>query len=250
MAHIGAALSSSFTSPIPDVSPLPSAVPAAIRLVIVGNNRLIGELIGDYCKNRWNVQVARIELTGRAGVMAVAGTQPEFAIISLPVDDMGAHTLVSALHEMAPRTRIILHVSRCHEYLIHSLGTTEWDGLLSELDEGLDTFGKAIDQVRQGLRFVSPRIQQCQLALRTTPDAFPKLLSKRLLDVLVCVTHSMSNEEIGARLGISTSTALSHRKKIMNKLNIHSTPQLIRYCIEKGFHADPPPALSQMGPGL
>jgi DNA-binding NarL/FixJ family response regulator len=240
------ALSDVLNSLIIGLSVSPPEKMAASRLVIVGNSRLNSELLHHYFSQHCGLEVAAIELSGCDGVAAVARSKPELVIVSLPLDDMCATMLVSQLHSVAPGARIILHTSQCNEYLIHSLGTTEWHGLLLDADEGLRGLGKAIEQVRQGIRFVSPRIAQCQAALRAKPNAFPKLLSKRLLDVLICITHSMSNDEIGARLGISASTALSHRKKIMSKLDIHSTPQLIRYCLEKGFHSDPPPVREEI----
>jgi len=57
----------------------------------------------------------------------------------------------------------------------------------------------------------------------------------------VCIAHSFSDAEIGTQLGLSSATALVHRRQIMRKLSIHSTPKLIRYAMEKGFNAVPPP---------
>lgn len=44
-----------------------------------------------------------------------------------------------------------------------------------------------------------------------------------------------SNEEVAAHAGLSPRTARNHRQNIMTKLGLTSTPQLIRYALEKGF---------------
>ena len=101
------------------------------------------------------------------------------------------------------------------------------------------SIGHAIEHVRQGYRFTSMRILQGQKALLAEPTAFPKLLSKREQEVLACIAHSLSDDEVAVRLGLSRGTALAHRRKLMLKLGIHSTPKLIRYCAEKGFNLAP-----------
>lgn len=98
--------------------------------------------------------------------------------------------------------------------------------------------------MRQGVRAVSPRIVQSQTALRNAPASFPKLLSRREEQVLVCIAHALTDDEIGLQLGFSATTALSHRKKIMGKLGIHSTPKLIRFCADKGFNSAVPAAFT------
>lgn len=210
-------------------------------MVIVGSSRFNAELLHYFSTHYWGFEVVAVELTGIDGVAAAARTKPEFVLASLGLADLCASEVINQLRRAAPAAKIIGIISQCNEYLMHTLGAVEYHGLFFDADESLCSLAQAIERVRQGIRFVSPRIAQCQAALRTTPTAFPKLLSKREQEVLVCIAHSMSNDEIGVQLGFSGTTAISHRKKIMGKLNIHSTPQLIRYCIEKGFNSAHPP---------
>jgi len=41
--------------------------------------------------------------------------------------------------------------------------------------------------------------------------------------------------EIAKQLGLISGTVKSHRRNIMAKLNLHTTPELIRYAVDKGF---------------
>lgn len=56
-------------------------------------------------------------------------------------------------------------------------------------------------------------------------------LSEREKEVLIELVHGLSNKEIGDKLCISTHTVISHRKNIMQKLNIHSPAGLTIYAI-------------------
>jgi len=44
-------------------------------------------------------------------------------------------------------------------------------------------------------------------------------------------------KEIGDLLGISSRTAETHRARIMDKLDIHALPGLVRYAIKRGLIA-------------
>jgi len=195
-----------------------------------------------FCTHHWGFDIVAFEHTGRAGISAVAQTKPELVLAALTPADIGMVDFAKGLRTAAPAAKLVLFTSNCNEYLVHTLGTTEYHGLIWEVEEGLGSLGELIERVRHGARVTSPGILHCQTALHVAPNAFPKLLSTRHQEVLVCIAHSMSDEEIARQLGISVGTALSHRQKIMTKLNIHSTPKLIQYCIEKGFSSVPPPS--------
>jgi DNA-binding CsgD family transcriptional regulator len=138
--------------------------------------------------------------------------------------------------------RLLVWPSRkCNEYLVHVIGATGYHALVFSADESLSSLGQVIERVRQGARFISSRLARCQAALWAAPASFPKLLSKREQEVLVCIAHALSDEEIARQLGFAPGTALSHRRRLMSKLGIHSTPKLIRYCADKGFNSVPPP---------
>ena len=230
----------SLDGPPKATGPIPARISAA-RLAIIDANRAKAELMHYFCVHHWGFDVVAFEHTGQAGIAAVAQTMPELVLAALTPTDMAMNDFVGGLRAAAPATKLILLTSHCNEYLVHALSGAGYNGLIWEMEEGLASLGARIERVRDGARVVSHGILHCQAALRDAPNAFPKLLSTRHQEVLVCIAHSMSDEEIARQLGVSVSTALSHRQKIMRKLNIHNTPKLIQYCIEKGFSSVPPP---------
>jgi two-component system response regulator NreC len=57
------------------------------------------------------------------------------------------------------------------------------------------------------------------------------VLSARERQVLELVAQGFSNMDIGQRLGLSHKTIARHRERIMNKLNLHSRTELVKYAI-------------------
>ena len=61
------------------------------------------------------------------------------------------------------------------------------------------------------------------------------MLSKRELQVLEAVAEGNTNNEIGELLGISPKTVARHRERIMHKLNLHSSTELVKFAIRTGL---------------
>lgn len=212
-----------------------------MRLLIIEANRTKAELLQYYCVSHWEFDVVACCHSGTEAVEMVSRLNPDLVFTGLQPTDMDLRSYLKGLRAAAPAAKLMLFTALCNEYIVHLLKGADWQGFIYEPDETLASLTQLIEKVRQGQRAVSASIARCQAQLRSVPTAFPKLLSSRHEEVLVCIAHSMTDEEIAQQLGFSTATALSHRQKIMKKLNIHSTPKLIRYCTEKGFNTVPPP---------
>lgn len=99
----------------------------------------------------------------------------------------------------------------------------------------------AIRDVQQGNFFISPMISERFLGYSPAPDQNPsKLFSSltpRQRQVLQLVADGKSAKEIAAELFISVKTVEFHKKRLLEELNLRSTPELIRYAVEHGWVA-------------
>ena len=62
-----------------------------------------------------------------------------------------------------------------------------------------------------------------------------EVLSDRERQVLELVADGLTNPQIGEQLGISFKTVARHRERIMNKLNLHSSAELVKFAIRTGL---------------
>lgn len=63
----------------------------------------------------------------------------------------------------------------------------------------------------------------------------PNGLTSREIEVLVCIVRGLANKEIAEELNISITTVISHRKNIIEKLNIRSVSGLTIYAVMNGY---------------
>ena len=62
-----------------------------------------------------------------------------------------------------------------------------------------------------------------------------EVLSNRELQVLELLAQGLTNPQIGTRLGISPKTVARHRERIMGKLELHTTTELVKFAVREGL---------------
>ncbi|MGA2518596.1 MAG: response regulator transcription factor [Thermodesulfobacteriota bacterium] len=135
---------------------------------------------------------------------------------------------------------LVLTMHKDMEYL-HQAITAGAEGYLLKEDADSELFS-AIDRVRQGGKYVSPKLSE-ELAedwVKTTrrgdkPSFEPEKVTIREREVLKLIVEGKSNKEIGSLLFISARTVERHRANIMEKLNLKKTADLVKYAIQKGY---------------
>lgn len=99
---------------------------------------------------------------------------------------------------------------------------------------------KAIDSVVAGQSFFSPAITRLMLddyirrvADRTVADRYDAL-SEREREIFQSVAEARSNREVADLRGISVATGEAHRSRILEKLDVHNTAELVLYAVRRG----------------
>jgi DNA-binding NarL/FixJ family response regulator len=101
----------------------------------------------------------------------------------------------------------------------------------------------AIRAVAQGRSFLTRKISRMmqedyiqEMEQRGLEDSY-ELLTDREREVLQLAAEGKANKEIAGQLGIGLTTVETHRTHILQKLGLHSVPELILYAVRKGIIA-------------
>ena len=104
--------------------------------------------------------------------------------------------------------------------------------------QGAEDLLRAIEEVRAGRLYVSPGASQAIVEAWTAPASESgSQLTPREKQVLTLVGEGKSTKQIAEVLHISVKTAEFHRGRLMKKLNVHDTANLVRYAIREGWIA-------------
>jgi DNA-binding NarL/FixJ family response regulator len=108
-------------------------------------------------------------------------------------------------------------------------------------DARSDELLEAVRQVHAGRRYLGPEVTGIvvddyvsRIAASAEPSAFD-VLTSREREVLQLVAEGHSTKDIASRLHVSPKTVETHRRQIMERLDLHSVADLTRYAIREGL---------------
>src|ERR1017187_1496107 len=103
-------------------------------------------------------------------------------------------------------------------------------------DSGADDLVKAIRAVAGGESYLSPAVSNAVLDDYRKHVTNPiDLLTSREREVLQMLAEGKTNKEIAVVLNLSVYTVDAHRGRIMEKLNLHSINELVRFALRSGL---------------
>lgn len=216
-------------------SMIASASLTAKNVLVVEDHTMVGELLALACRQVLPRAIVRTAGTCAAAFELARQAPPDLVILDLVLPDGDGLDLVPRIFSVAPAAKVIALSSHIDEFTLHRALHSRVHGILDKNEQPVRILREAIEAVLAGQQYISSYVQRLRASLRADPAAFDKILSAREQGVLQLVGEGLTNEQIARRLGISASTAKRHRLNIMARLDMHSTPQLIRYAIEKGF---------------
>ncbi len=172
------------------------------------------------------------------GIEAVAEagrTQPDVVIMDVNMEGMNGIEAARRIADVAPRSRVLaLSMHRDAVYVREMLRAGAKGYLVKDADD--DALLDAVRVVARGEAYLSPAVAGAVLADYRKYVTNPiDLLTAREREVLQLIAEGKTNKEIASRLNLSVYTVEAHRSRLMEKLNLHSTGDLVRFAIRNGI---------------
>jgi len=102
-------------------------------------------------------------------------------------------------------------------------------------DDAFEDLLYAIKSVSSGGKFISPSISD-KILQPSPPKAVEKnILTEREREILKLIASGLTNRKIADKLSISVKTVETHRARILQKLDFHTTAELVKYAIKTGL---------------
>jgi len=189
---------------------------------------------------RFLLEREKFEIVGEAsnGVEAVelaVKHLPDIAVIDLSMPVMNGVTAVAQIRDLSPRTKCILLTMYTEEHHVLQALRAGVKACVTKT-QAVEHLISAIREVCAGGVYLSPSVSgavvQAYLAKSDTPY---DPLTDRERQVLQLVAEGNTTKEIASILGVAPKTAETHRVKVMEKLDIHSTAGLVKYAIRRGL---------------
>lgn len=207
-----------------------------MRVALIEDHLMMRDVLRKACVQQFGHEVVAECDCGRAGSAAVCDNQAELVLLDLQLPDQDGLETISELRRSAPNTKILALSSRCDPFTVYQLERAEIMGFVDKNSQTVDMLGHALDAISQGKSYFSPIYSKVRQNRLRDPNSFDKVLSDREQTVLACLGDCWGDEDVAQQLGISRQTAEKHRFNVMRKLNLATTPSLMRYAQANGFH--------------
>jgi two-component system response regulator NreC len=209
--------------------------PTKIRVLLADDHSLVRQGFRRILEGQEDFLVVGEAANGRIAVEMVGQLHPDVLVMDVTMPLLNGIEATRQVTKLYPRTRVVaLSMQRDGVYVREMLRAGARGYLLKECTER--DLVAAIREVSVGKAWLSPDVSGAVLEDYRKHVSEPiDLLSAREREVLQMIAEGKTNKEIAVQFRLSVYTVEAHRGRIMEKLNLHSGNELVRFAIRHGL---------------
>ena len=205
-----------------------------IRVIVADDHRIFRQGLLRLLQSSNVITVVGEAGDGKEALNLIKTEAPEIAILDISMPGLSGFEVIRQLEQQENNTKIIYLTMHDDLFTAKKVITSKAKGFVSK-DDAYEDLIYAIEAVSSGRRFVSPSISDKIFSLNILKDSDDDVLTKRELEILKLIADGVTNKKIAGQLSISVKTVETYRSRIMQKLDLHSTADLIKYAIRNGL---------------
>lgn len=207
---------------------------AKIRILLADDHTVVRSGFRMILSAQPDLEVVGEAATGRGAVESVATLRPDVIVMDVSMPELNGIEATRRIAELAPRTRVLALSMHKDAVYVREILRAGAKGYLLK-DSGESDLLQAVRAVSRGEGFLSPGVADAVLDDYRKHVTNPiDRLTTREREVLQWIAESKTNKEIAQGLGLSVYTVEAHRGRIMEKLNLHSIGELVRFAVRHG----------------
>lgn len=213
---------------------------AKIRVLLVDDHAIIRAGVRMLLETQPDMEVAGEAEGGSDAVRLASELSPDVIVMDLSMPDMDGFDATRRIKQQSPGMAVLaltMHDSEEYFFEVLKAGAS---GYVPKKAAPTDLVA-AIRAVHAGGVFLFPTVAKSLVGdfLKRVESGGERAgydgLTDREREVLKLIAEGHTNQEIADRLVISSKTVERHRANIMDKLNLHSRTDLVKYAIRKGL---------------
>ena len=210
-----------------------------IRIVLADDHIVMRNGLRLLLERQPDFEVVGEAADGRKTVEVCEALRPDTVVLDIAMPNLNGIEAARQISAKLPKTAIVILSMHSDEgYILRALKAGARAYLLKDSAEA--DLINAIHVVTEGKAFFSPAISRMlvddyvhRLQQRGVEDSY-ELLTTREREILQLLAEGKSNKEVANILNLSLYTVETHRGNMLQKLNLHSVPELILYAVRKG----------------
>ena len=209
-----------------------------IRILLADDHTLVRESLVSLLQAGGDVQVVAQAADGLDTVTKAIATQPDIVVTDIAMPRLNGIEVVRRLREAVPQVRVlVLTMHQEDEYVLQAVRAGAAGYLVK--DSAAEELLAAVRSLHAGQGYFGPQAskalaEQMQHPERQVDDPYGRLTARER-EVFHLIVEGMTTKEIARRLEISAKTAENHRARVLDKLDVRNTAELVRYALRRGL---------------
>jgi DNA-binding NarL/FixJ family response regulator len=203
-----------------------------IRLVLADDHTIVREGLKQLLGAAGDLQVVGEAQNGHEVIERIRALDFDVLLLDMSMPGKSGIELIRQVHAEKPKLRIlVLSMHEEHQYAVRAIRAGAAGYLTKE--SASRQLVDAIRKVAAGGAFISSEVAQ-QLALGAMPGATGPLhasLSDREFQIFQLIASGKSVSDIAERLNLSVKTVSTHKANVLQKMNMSTQAELIRYAL-------------------
>lgn len=179
-----------------------------------------------------NARILTVD-TGGDAIRMMKMTPIEMVSVDLELPDMSGFNLIDHIRADHPNVRILVNTVHDEIWTVKRLSERRVEGIIFKSAK-VDNFVEAVRRIISGETYYDPsaRLLMKSIASQSADEAS---LSLREIEVLRLIAEGFNTEEIGLRLGLKPNTIETHRRHLLEKLDVRNSAELVRRAVSNGI---------------
>ncbi len=210
-----------------------------IKVLLADDHKLFRDGLSTLLNKQPDMRVVGEAKDGTSSVQLARELDPDFILMDISMSDLNGIEATRRILAERPRTKVLmLSMHSDRRFVIEALKAGACGYLLK--DSAFEELLVAIKTARENQFYLSREITSIvvedyiNLVKSAESSAFA-ILTNREREVLQLIAEGKATKEIANQLNVSVKTIETHRKQLMDKLNIHSIAELTKYAIREGI---------------
>ncbi|MFA6056021.1 MAG: response regulator transcription factor [Thermodesulfovibrionales bacterium] len=171
---------------------------------------------------------------GKEALAMVVKESPDIAVLDISMPGLSGIEIAQELQVRGSGAKVICLTMHNDVLTAKKALTFGVSGYILK-DDAFEDLLYAIKAVASGRKFISPSISDKILHSSHLKVVEKNILTEREREILKLIASGLTNKKIADKLSISVKTVETHRSRILQKLDFHTTAELVKYAIKTGL---------------
>ena len=205
-----------------------------IRVLLVDDHAILSQGLRRLLEREPDMKVVGDARNGREAVEIATELKPDVVVMDIAMPELNGIDATRQIVAKLPDTRVLALSARSDRQVVTEVLRAGAVGF-SLKETTVDDLVLAIRTVASGQTYVNPLVMDLVGDVMNQGDGPMSRLTPREREVLQLIAEGKATKEVAYTLHVSIKTAETHRRSIMEKLNLHSVAELTKLAVREGL---------------